>query len=218
MAYLTFTWYWHDGIEGEGWRVLETPNPTPWDWLDYIPPPVGTEIYLSPGWVNDEAAPVTGQMIVQVDPPSGTSYAFFPPGTSVDPGEGIHQQLTPFTLDEAGTWVMQVWLNVGGIYKDYKSVNFDVEGPIDTSITINGPPTFDTGDPFMVHGILRDAGGTPLGGLNVKLFVDEVFLTQENTQSDGSYAFTIALSEPRNYIITASYGGTSASLTLNLKI
>lgn len=91
-------------------------------------------------------------------------------------------------------------------------------GPVDTSITINGPPTFDTGDPFMVHGILRDAGGTPLGGLNVKLFVDEVFLTQENTQSDGSYAFTIALSEPRNYIITASYGGTSASLMVNLKI
>ncbi len=89
---------------------------------------------------------------------------------------------------------------------------------VDTVITINGPATFDIDEPFIVYGNLYDAMGTPLGSLNVKLFADSTLLTQENTQSNGSYAFTITLPEPRNYLITASYGGTSAALTLNLKI
>ena len=114
-------------------------------------------------------------------------------------------------VDPSGNELNMFYSTLAGIRGYIDSIAQTI---VDTILTINAPPVFYLEESFVVNGFLRDVGGNPIGGLPVKLFVDDTLLSQMNTQSDGSYAFTLALSEPGDHTLTACYGCVSASLRL----
>jgi len=73
------------------------------------------------------------------------------------------------------------------------------------------------GEPVGLKATVYDAGGNPLEGVSVKLYVNDELLTAKNSQSDGTATFSLVLTKPGTYSVYAQADSITSG-TINITV
>lgn len=93
------------------------------------------------------------------------------------------------------------------------TVTYMVEEEVPTALTITAPSTVELGESFIVQGFLYEIGtGRPVVGQTITLIYNGVTLGSAITNVEGVYFLQVTILEEGNWTLTASFGGSSASL------
>ena len=117
LGHLYAAEYWIEGMAE--WHVLwagTPPPPLPSVCYTDRPARVGEALHLAVTWINDSDVPIKGHVDIALISPSGVRHepaAVENQDKYADPGSGWMVRFEPVTMDEAGTWTLEMALSGG---------------------------------------------------------------------------------------------------------
>ena len=185
--------------------------------------------------------------VTDMNPPDGASVDTTPDTISAvvsdpSPGVGVNPDSIVFKVDGnvvahtynstsglvsctppalgAGSHLVSLYVEDFGRNSRLVQWSFTITGQIPpASLTLENTTATTTyvGEPVGLKATVYDAGGNPLEGVSVKLYVDDELFTAQNSQSDGTATFSLVLTKPGTYSVYAQADSVTSG-TINITV
>jgi len=120
----------------------------------------------------------------------------------------------------AGSHLVSLYVEDFGFNSKLVQWSFTITGQIPpASLTLENTTSTTTyvGEPVGLKATVYDAGGNPLEGVSVKLYVNDELFTAKNSQSDGTATFDLVLTETGTYSVHAQADSITSG-TINITV